>query len=152
MCVLRFFSRCVEFPKKEPVSQQGFISIEDVIISFWSCLWLLLFILFCFFLLFRLAFEQDIERGNTDGLGDCQSKQSFYLCLPCVTVSYWMPQITITCQAFFCSYTSHNRDSNVMQVQKKNCCLNVFEENGPVHVIYMNTGLQSGCIMRKAQL
>lgn len=25
----------------------------------------------------RSAFEQDVERGNTDGLGDCQSKQAF---------------------------------------------------------------------------
>lgn len=26
----------------------------------------------------RSAFEQDVERGNTDGLGDCQSKQAFF--------------------------------------------------------------------------
>ncbi|OWK12474.1 hypothetical protein Celaphus_00003453, partial [Cervus elaphus hippelaphus] len=27
----------------------------------------------------RLTFEQDIERGNTDGLGDCHSKWSFFI-------------------------------------------------------------------------
>lgn len=26
----------------------------------------------------RSAFEQDVEHGNTDGLGDCQSKQAFF--------------------------------------------------------------------------
>lgn len=26
----------------------------------------------------RSAFEQDVEHGNTDGLGDCQSKQSLF--------------------------------------------------------------------------
>lgn len=26
----------------------------------------------------RLAFEQDVEHGNTDGLGDCQSKQGLF--------------------------------------------------------------------------
>lgn len=76
--MLQFFSLFVEVPKKWPVFWQGFISVEHLIISFWSCLRLLLFILFCIFLLFRLAFEQDIEHGNTDGLGDCQSKQIFY--------------------------------------------------------------------------
>lgn len=32
----------------------------------------------------RSAFEQDVERGNTDGLGDCQSKQAFFtlICPP----------------------------------------------------------------------
>lgn len=32
------------------------------------------FVSFSLFFFLRLTFEQDIERGNTDGLGDCHSK------------------------------------------------------------------------------
>lgn len=39
--------------------------------------------------------------------------KAFTLYLPCVTASFWMSQIAITCWAFFCTNVSHNRDSIV---------------------------------------
>lgn len=49
-------------------------------------IWMWEFTPLCFSLLFRLAFEQDIEHGNTDGLGDCQSKQKCFKSLLYLTL------------------------------------------------------------------
>lgn len=48
----------------------------------------------CLFL-FRLAFEQDIEHGNTDGLGDCQSKQKCFESFICRTLEIFYKCLSV---------------------------------------------------------